>query len=176
MALGHIHAAGRFGAGAGMCAWPGCAMGRGFDETGTKGLLIAEVGETTELRFLPLDVPRFFEDRVAPGDDPVDAVGALLPPGGSRDHFRIHLIGEVRPGVLDRLREKFSAYPNLTLLDETVILESPWKTAGEDSLTGLFFRVLQDAAQEADPETAAQLELAARIGRRILDGREVELP
>ena len=44
-ALGHIHAQGRFEAGAGICAWPGCAMGRGFDETGTKGVLIAEVEE-----------------------------------------------------------------------------------------------------------------------------------
>ena len=36
--------------------------------------------------------------------------------------------------------------------------------------------VRSDEALTADPETAATLELAARIGRKILEGREVELP
>ena len=35
---------------------------------------------------------------------------------------------------------------------------------------------LKENALEADPDTAEKLELAARIGRKILEGREVELP
>lgn len=176
VALGHIHAPGRFDAGAGMCAWPGCAMGRGFDETGTKGVLIAQLDEGLSVRFLPLNVPRFFDHSIAAGDDPADAVSSLLPPGGSRDHFRIHLTGEVAPGALDQLRGRFGEYPNLTILDETVPMGNLWGEAGEDTLSGLFFRILQEATYDADPETVKRLELAARIGRRILDGREVELP
>ena len=36
--------------------------------------------------------------------------------------------------------------------------------------------IVLEEAQSADPDTASQLELAARISRKILDGREVELP
>ena len=175
-ALGHIHAQGRFEAGAGVCAWPGCAMGRGFDETGTKGVLIAELEETVRTRFVPLQVPRFFAYDLDVSGDPVETVAALLPPGGSRDHYRIRLTGEARPGFMDYLPNEFREYPNLTILDETVPLGDVWEGAGEDNLAGLFLRILKENAQEADPDTAEKLELAARIGRKILEGREVELP
>ena len=175
-ALGHIHARGEFRSGAGLCAWPGCPMGRGWDETGTKGVLIARLGDTALTSFQPLSVPRFFEETVAAGDDPFAALAAVLPAGGSRDHFRIRLTGEVRPGDTEGLDRKFGLYPNLTILDETVPLGDIWAGAGADSLSGLFFRILQEGAQGASEEDQGLYELAARIGRKILDGREVELP
>ena len=175
-ALGHIHARGEFRSGAGLCAWPGCPMGRGWDETGTKGVLIARLGATALTSFQPLSVPRFFEETVAAGDDPFAALAAVLPAGGSRDHFRIRLTGEVRPGDTEGLDRKFGLYPNLTILDETVPLGDIWEGAGADSLSGLFFRILQEGAQGASEEDQGLYELAARIGRRILEGREVELP
>lgn len=175
-ALGHIHAPGRFDAGAGMCAWPGTPMGKGFDEIGLRGVLVTTIDDVAQMRFLPLEVPRFFEHTVAAGDDPAAAVQSLLPPAGTSDFIRIHLTGEVRPGATDRLDRQFADYPNLTIFDETIPTPDLWEHAGEDSLTGMFFRILQDAALESDPATAERLELAARIGRRILDGREVELP
>ena len=46
LALGHIHTAGSFRAGDTLCAWPGCPMGRGWDETGEKGALILELDRT----------------------------------------------------------------------------------------------------------------------------------
>lgn len=175
-ALGHIHARGRFEAGAGICAWPGCAMGKGYDETGTKGVLIAEVEESVHTRFVPLNVPRFFEYELDVSGDPVEAVEAMLPPGGSRDHYRIRLTGEARPGFGDYLPEQFRDYPNLTILDETVPLGDIWEGAGADNLAGLFLRILREETRDADPDTVEKLELAARIGRKILEGREVELP
>ena len=175
-ALGHIHSRGEFRSGAGLCAWPGCPMGRGWDETGTKGVLIVRLGEAVRTSFHPLKVPRFFEAAAAAGDDPFAAISALLPPGGSQDHFRIHLTGEVRPGDTDGLSRRFPAFPNLTILDETVPLGDIWEGAEADSLSGLYFRILREGAQAAAPGEAVLYELAARIGRRILEGREVELP
>ena len=61
-------------------------------------------------------------------------------------------------------------------MDETEPPCDIWEDAGEDSLCGLFFGILRDAAADADPETAQKLELAAKISRRILQKREVELP
>ena len=151
-------------------------MGKGYDETGTKGVLIAELEETVHTRFIPLKVPRFFEYHLDVSGDPVEAVESLLPPGGSGDHYRIRLTGEASPGFLDYLPAGFRDYPNLTILDETVPLGDIWEGAGEDNLSGLFLRILQEQARDADPETAEKLKLAARIGRKILEGREVELP
>lgn len=175
-ALGHIHAPGRFEAGAGLCAWPGCPMGRGFDETGTRGVLIAEVSEHIALRTVQLDVPRFFSYALDVTDDPADALEAALSLCSERDHVRVRITGEVPPEAMDQVRAKYREMPNLTLLDETVPPGDIWTCADEDSLTGLFFRTLREETQTADPETLRQLELAARISRKILDGREVELP
>ena len=175
-ALGHLHVQGRFDAGAGLCAWPGCAMGLGFQETGAKGVLIAQVGKTVNARFVPLNAPRFLEFQVEAGNDPTSAVEALLPPLGSRDHLRIHLTGEAATGTAAQLRIRFAAYPNLTILDETVPLRDLWDLAGEDSLSGLFFQILRETAVVSEPQTARTAELAARISRRILDGQEVVLP
>ena len=175
-ALGHIHASGRFEAGAGLCAWPGCPMGRGFDETGTKGVLIAELEDAAAVRFVPLDVPRFFSYELDVLDDPMEAMESVLGICADRDHIRVRITGEVRPEAMDRVRAKYRQMVNLTILDETVPPGDLWAGAGEDSLTGLLFGTLRDAAREADPAQARQLELAARLCRRILDGREVELP
>ncbi len=176
VALGHIHTPGRFGAGAGMCAWPGCPMGHGYDETGIKGVLVVELEESAHVRFIPLDVPRFYDESAPAGDDPVGAVEALLPPGGSEDFFRIRLTGEVREGAMDRLNGRFGGYPNLRLLDETIPAGDIWETVGQDSLEGLYFKILQNAMEGQDAQTVEALELAARISRQILQGREVELP
>ena len=83
---------------------------------------------------------------------------------------------EVPAGATDGLSLGFGDYPNLTILDETTVLGNVWDNAEDDTVTGLFFRILRDGAREADPDTARTLELAARIGRKILEGREVELP
>ncbi len=45
VALGHIHAySGARTAGRVPYAWPGCPEGRGYDECGEKGVIIADVG------------------------------------------------------------------------------------------------------------------------------------
>ena len=65
---------------------------------------------------------------------------------------------------------------HLQLRDRTVPPRDLWEGAGEDSLEGRYFQILQQAAQNATGPEAEALCLAARISRRILEGQEVTLP
>ena len=171
LALGHVHKAGQFVAGSTLCGWPGCPMGRGNDETGQKGVYIVNIEDKAEATFLPLDVPRFYDLEAEVFGDPLQALRSVLPPVGNADFFRVTLTGECQTTELTRLA--LPEFPNLQLRDRTQPPSDPWRSAGEDSLEGLYFRLLQEHLDSCDKQT---VELAAQISRRILDGREVNLP
>ena len=171
LALGHIHEAGSFRSGATLAAWPGCAMGHGFDETGTKGALIVTLDQEVEAEFAPLPGVRFFDLKAGPGE----SLASKLPAKGSDDFFRVTLVGQTEPPDLETLRGMFPQFPNLILRDRTKPAVDLWANAGEDSLQGTFFGILRDARQGQNEETVRTLELAAKIARQILLGQEVEL-
>ena len=151
-------------------------MGRGFDETGEKGVRIVELGACVTSRFVPLDTPRFFDLETEAENDPVAAVGSLLPAAGNQDFYRITLTGPSKPLNLAALKEEFARFPNLALRDQTVPPVDPWAAAGEDSFAGIYFSLLRENLEDPDPEQQRLAQLAAEISRRLLDGREVKLP
>lgn len=173
LALGHIHKAGTFQAGGTLCAWPGCPMGRGWDETGDKGMCIVTLGEKPGLRAVSLDAPRFLELTVDIGTDALSALENALPAAPGKDFYRVHLTGR---GELDMaaIRSRFESFPNLELFDEAEPPLELWSGVGEDTLEGAYFRRLKEAMEE-NPASAETIRLAAEISRRILDGREVTL-
>ena len=80
-----------------LCAWPGCPMGRGFDETGVKGVYLAEVSPGhAEATFVPSAAGRYMDLSVPAGPDPLRAVSARLPAGTEQDVYRITLTGKRR--------------------------------------------------------------------------------
>lgn len=170
LALGHIHKGGSFTAGNTLCLWPGCPMGHGYDETGEKGAVIAEIGDTVTARFVPLDTPRFYDLSCTPGD-----LCRVLPAVGNDHYYRITLEGESVPPDLNALRSEFSRFPHLILRDRTTPPLDIWGSAGEDSFEGTYFGLLHQALEQdaADRETVL---LAARISRQLLNGEEVRLP
>ena len=170
LALGHIHKRGSFQAGETLCAWPGCPMGRGFDETGEKGVLIAELDGVCSTRFVPLPLPRFYSFSLPVDGDACSAIAASLPAGGSEDHYRLTLTGESHPLDTAALAARFPQFPNLTLKDQTVPPLSLWDGSGEDTLEGVYFALLRQA--DAPEEIRQQ---AARLSRQILLGQEVAL-
>lgn len=174
LALGHIHKAGVFHAGDTLSAWPGCPMGRGWDETGEKGVCIVTLEETAQIRAVALDTLRFFDLKVDIGEDAAASLEAVLPPAGSGDFYRVTLTGygQVDP---EELKRHFSNVPNLELRDETQPPVDPWAEAGEDTLEGAYFKLLRDCL-DANPEHRDTIQLAAEISRKLLDGREVTLP
>lgn len=171
LALGHIHKEGAFVAGSTLCAWPGCPMGRGNDETGPKGVYIVHLADRAEVEFRFLDTPRFHDLEVEVFDTPENAVRAVLPPVGNRDFYRITLVGESAP--FDPAALSFPAFPHLQLRDRTVPPVDLWASIHEDTLEGVFFRMLHESLATEDEETVM---LAAKITRKLLDGREVALP
>lgn len=171
LALGHIHKGGSFVSGSTLCAWPGCPQGRGYDETGDKGVLIVTLEETAQTRFVPVGDPRFFDLETA-----VQALESVLPPVATDDFYRVALTGESEPLELEELSARFSRVPNLELRDRTVQPLDIWGNAGEDTLEGLYFGLLRAAMEEQGEDTARQILLAARISRQLLNGQEVALP
>ena len=172
LALGHVHKGGAFRAGDTLCAWPGCPMGKGWDETGEKGVLIVTLEETAQAKFVPLDVPRFHDLQV----DAQAGVASVLPAAGNNDFYRVTLTGEAEALDLDALRAEFSAFPNLQLRDGTEKPVDLWQSLGQDSFEGVYFRLLKEALESASREEAEQILLAAKLSRQLLDGQEVALP
>ncbi|MBQ2927785.1 MAG: DNA repair exonuclease [Oscillospiraceae bacterium] len=173
LALGHIHKAGAFRAGNTLCAWPGCPMGRGWDETGEKGVCIVTLAEEVQIQTVKLDVPTFYEMEVEVSGDGEAALEAVLPAQGGGDYYRVTLIGwsDVDTAAL---KQKLRAFPNLELRDHTRPPVDLWEGIGEDTLEGIFFGMLRQA-MDAQPELRERIRLAAEISRKLLSGSEVEL-
>ena len=145
-------------------------MGRGWDEAGQKGVCLVTVGEEATAQFLPLDVPRFYDQEADVTEGVETVLDGVLPASESRDFFRITLTGQAEADVA-ALRRKYAHLPNLILRDRTESPEDLWADAGSDSFRGIYFSLLRDRAQQ-EPRAV----LAAEISRKILAGREVKLP
>ena len=175
LALGHIHKGGSIRAEDTLCAWPGCPMGHGFDETGIKGVIVAEITDTVKASFMPLDTPRFYDESVEAGDSAVDAVASLLPATPTEDFYRVSLTGYSGQIDLEQVKKEFSHVHNLTLLDQTVPELDLWASVGEDTLVGVYFSLLKTSSESDSESISRRAKMAARISRQILDGQEVRL-
>lgn len=177
-AFGHTH---HFGgvqrAGGTVYAWPGCMEGRGFDETGEKGVLLADVAAgDVQVQFLPVPGRRYEILRVDVTDaDPVQAVLAVLPEGAARNIFRIVLTGETdrapNPAALRAALE--GQMFAMQLRDETRACRDLWTRAGEGTLRGQFLAQLKQKYDAADSDRDREtIVMAARWGLAALDHDE----
>jgi len=176
LALGHVHqCSGQLRAGETTYAWPGCLMGRGFDEIGEKGYLLGEVERGhCAVRFVPLPGRRYEILHVEAGDDAASAVEAALPEDTERDIYRIYLEGEAEPVDEQALYRRFAPrFFGLTLRDRTTPKLDLWAAAGEDTLKGLFLKALRERYDRAETEEERRsAALAARCGLAAMEGRD----
>ena len=178
VALGHNHTySGLRRAGDTFYAWPGCPEGRGFDETGEKGVVLAEVEKgACRARFLPLGGRRYEELTVdvTGGADPSAVMGAV-DRDPSRDVYRITLTGTAAEppdmtGLKNALEGKFFA---LELRDETRLPRDVWEGREAVSLRGLYLDKLWQQYQAAQSDEERQtIELAARYGLAAMENGE----
>ena len=176
VALGHIHKQGSITAGETLCLWPGAPMGRGYDETGVKGVIVTTLTDTVEAKFLPLDTPRFYDETVDAGDDPAATLAGILPAIDSADFYRVTFTGYAAEMDLAAMKQQFCHVPNLILRDETIPQPELWSNIDSDTLEGMLFAALKEAADSPSQVLSQRANLAARICRSILDGQEVVLP
>jgi len=179
VALGHSHAcSGIKWAGDAFYAWPGCAEGRGYDETGRKGVLLSEVSRgKCHTAFIPVAGREYhrFDVDITDSPDVLGTVLSALPETAERDCFRITLTGETEfAPETERLRraleEKVFA---LRLKDETRPKKDIWADENADSLRGEFLRRMKAklgaAAEDAERE---KLYLALRFGLAAMENGE----
>jgi DNA repair exonuclease SbcCD nuclease subunit len=174
LALGHIHTfSGIKTVGKTTYAYPGCPEGRGFDETGEKGVILGDVSKSgCDLRFHPLGGRAY---RILPVDltgleDAAAAVSAALPQDPGRDICRLVLTGEFGGNLsIDDLRDTFAGrFFHLTVQDQTRPPRDIWEGAGDDTLRGLFLKSLKETYDSADDSARGIILLAVRYGLAAL--------
>ncbi len=179
IALGHVHSfSGICRAGDTFYAYPGCPEGRGFDETGEKGVIIGNVGEgKCDLGFVPLGGRRY-EKLCVDLTEKKDAVSALLealPRDSGRDIYKIIFQGEYDGDLdLERLQEAVSdRFYAVSFRDNTRIKRDIWAQAGDDTLRGIFLRLLRRKYEAAQTdEERSKIVLAVRYGLAALENGE----
>ena len=175
LALGHIHqCSGLQREGDTFWAYPGCPEGRGFDETGEKGVLLveAEPGHV-EARFVPLCQRKYevLSVDITGTSDLAGAVQRALPEDAQQHMFRVLLTGEGESPDLAALERTLSPLCyGLTLQDHTRLPQNLWQRREEDSLTGLFLRSMWEKCQ-AEPDNQLY-QLCARYGLAALENGE----
>ncbi len=179
LALGHTH---QFGgvltAGKTAYAYAGCPEGRGFDETGDKGVLCGEAGGgEVDITFIPFARRRYGVLRVdVTGKEPEEAMKSAMPETAASDLYRVVFIGETDERGVDikTIKERFaSEFFYLELRDETHIRQDIWARAQEDSLRGLFLRELRGKFDAGDDTERVRVERAVKFGLAALDRRDL---
>ena len=181
LALGHIHTcSGVQYAGSVPWAYSGCPEGRGFDETGVKGVLCGEVepGGKVHLDFVPLCKRQYLELElpVTAQDDENSLCAKVFSHAAPHDLVRFILTGESDDAGVDiaALQQRCAAsFYSVTFRDRTRVRQDLWARMGEENLTGLFLRCMQKKLTAAqDEEEAALIQKATRFGLAALENRE----
>ena len=180
LALGHTHTySGVKKAGGTFYAYPGCPEGRGFDETGPKGVITGTVSKgkvALEFTELPGRRYRIVEADLTGETDLSAAVKKAVGQGFPDDVVRLVLKGQYSGDVdTEALRQSLEdRFFHLTVKNELKKTRGIWDGAGDDTLTGLFLSKLREKYDEAgeDAESRELIELAARYGLAALESRE----
>ena len=175
LALGHIHqCSGLQREGGTFWAYPGCPEGRGFDETGEKGILLVEAQPGhVEAQFVPLCQRKYeiCSVDITGAADLAAAVQKALPEDAQQHIFRILLTGEGDAPDLPALERALAPLCyGVTLRDHTRLPQNLWARREEDSLTGLFLRSMWEKCQ-AEPDNQLY-QLCARYGLAALENGE----
>jgi len=178
LALGHVHSFdGVHRAGNTFYAYCGCPEGRGFDETGDKGVLIGDVSQSgCDLRFKKTAKYSYnrIEIKLKEGDNPLSIASAQLPERDEFGMYRVAFEGEITGFDANAVYEAFAQrFYYLSVVDRTSPARSIWDGEEQDNLKGIFLRRLHSRYLETgDAEEQEIIRRAALFGAAALDNRE----
>ena len=175
VALGHIHARSQLQkAGETAFAYPGCTEGRGYDETGKKGVLIVTISDNkVSEEFVPLGGVRYeiISVDVSAGNilqDVQEAVYGL----SENDCCRLILTGECLelPDVIQLRKKLDGRFRELQIRDETTKKRDVWTLRGQNTLSGVYIDKLYIMYKAASSDNEREkIELAARYGLSAIE-------
>ena len=174
IALGHIHkTSGLSKQGGTYFAYPGCPEGRGFDETGEKGVLALELAKgEVKATFVPVQERMYIEEKVditglASYEDITEKIKSVL--CGANHIYRIVLCGAAAfPVDTAVLKEKIDGF-YVTVRDHTKP-ETDIKTQSKEfSLKGLFAAYALKDQETTDQEI---FDLAYQTGMAFIEKEE----
>lgn len=178
LALGHIHSFSGFSkAGDTTYTYPGCPEGRGFDETGEKGVIIAEISKgSVNGRLVPMCKRKYciLDVDLSEATDAKTAVTAAIPSDAGDDIYRILLTGEYS-GKLDMGKICDAIAPgfyHVTMKDSTRLRRDIWAQAEEDTLKGLFLRKMRAQFEQGDQAERDKVVLAVRYALAAMERGE----
>ena len=179
LALGHVHSfSGIQKAGDTYYAYSGCLEGRGFDETGPKGVIIGTVDKgSCQLNFAPIKGRQYkiITADLTGSSDALETASKAVGLGSPQDIARLVLTGEFAGNIdYDTLQKSFEdKFFHLTIKDESRPSRDIWDGLDEDSLTGLFLSRMKEKYQEAQSDEEREIYLmAVRYCISAIEGRE----
>ncbi len=178
IALGHVHAySGIEHLGSVSYAYPGCILGRGFDEQGEKGYIIGSIDKgTANLNFVKSDYPSFRRVYVDCTDscDMTEVISRAqtacenIP---DADFVSVVLDGRVKSElVINRtvVKDALRRFSFIKVADKTLPRLDYMEMVNEQTLKGLFIRsVLESGLDEAEAQKAISIGLAALCGEEL---------
>jgi len=178
LALGHVHTfSGIQKLSNTYYAYPGCPEGRGFDETGEKGVIVGTVSKDgCDLRFQQVAGRQYkiINIDMTDKEDVVSAVEREIGRGCEQDIVRIILAGESDCEVnLEKIEDTFSkSVFSLQIKNRVTPKRDLWAGAGEATLKGIFLNSMLKKYEAADGEEKEKLLLAVGYGLAALENRE----
>ena len=178
LALGHVHAYSDIvHLGNVSYAYPGCILGRGFDEQGQKGFIMGNIDKgITDLEFIKSDYPSFRRVYVDCTDacDMTDLLSraekccADIP---DADFVSLVLDGRIKSElVINRtvVKDALRRFSFIKVADKTLPRQDYMEMINEPTLKGLFIRsVLESGLEENEAQKAISIGLAALCGEEL---------
>ncbi|MBP5231654.1 MAG: hypothetical protein ILO68_07975 [Clostridia bacterium] len=179
VALGHIHkGTGLQREGNVFWSYPGCLEGRGFDETGYKGVMIGTLEKgNADLKFLRISKRRYEILRCDIGgcgrEEALARARAAVRGAGDETVLRLILTGEVREGMIFFPEELVYDGWNgdeVDVRDETFLTPDFTELETGTTLKGVFYRLMKEKIQKGEAtEAALKYGLMALDDRNIVD-------
>ncbi len=177
IALGHIHERSNVGKAAfTKYAYSGTIQGRGFDETGHKGILIGTLDEQDlSLAFYPICTQRYLTiDVDITNQEPANALRHTLPQSKTNDIVKFILKGTRHEALSFTHLESIAKplYGSVMIEDQTTLATNYETIRHKHSLLGLFLKNMETQIETAPPEQQKTLQLAMQFGISALEQRE----